>query len=304
MYSLLKEANIRSHYALIKSGRGDHFLMEDFPSNQFDHVVLCVPLAKDTMWLECTSQTDPAGYMGEFTGNRKALLVDEDGGTLVATPRYGLSENLQLRSITGKVEGNGGLSMTVDTRYYSMQQDGLHALINGNSKEKVKEALQEGLDLATYDINAFAYTQKGGPHPQINEALTIHVSNYATVTGKRLFLTPNLLNRSNAKLNTDTSRQYDLCFEFAYRDVDSIQIELPAGYTIESMGQPVMLKTKFGYYNATMKLEGNVVKYIRTREQFAGRFPAKDYAELARYYADIYKADRARIVLVKTAEGT
>jgi hypothetical protein len=273
--------------------------MEDFPSNQFNHAILCVPLNKDTIWLECTSQTDPAGYMGDFTGNRKALLVDENGGTLVATPRYGLADNVQLRTIKGKLEQGGGLSIKVDTRYHSVQQDGLHQLINGLSKQKVKEVLEEELDLATYDINDFKYTERKQAHPHIDEALDIYVSNYATITGKRLFLTPNLLNRSHTKLNLDTIRKYDLFFDYAFKDVDSIEIEVPTGYTIESMGQPVSLKTKFGTYSCKMNLDGDKVKYVRVREQFEGRFSAKDYTELAKYYSDIFKADRARVVLVK-----
>jgi hypothetical protein len=80
MYSLLKAVGIKSYYALIKAGKQDYFLMEDFPSNQFNHAILCVPLQKDTVWLECTSQVQAFGYMGDFTGNRKALIVTEDGG--------------------------------------------------------------------------------------------------------------------------------------------------------------------------------------------------------------------------------
>jgi hypothetical protein len=56
MYSLLKEIKIKSLYALINAGKRDHYLMEDFPSALFNHAILCVPLKKDTVWLECTSR--------------------------------------------------------------------------------------------------------------------------------------------------------------------------------------------------------------------------------------------------------
>ena len=298
MHSLLKEVKIKSLYALIKAGKGDHYLMEDLPSNQFNHAILCVPLKNDTVWLECTSQTTPAGYMGEFTGNRKALVIDENGGTLVNTPRYGLAENLQLRSIIGKLEKDGSLNAKIETRYRSIEQDGLHQLINGLSKEKIKETLQEELQLATYDINAFKYVEQKEAYPQIEESLDIYVSNYATITGKRLFITPNLLNRSQLKLNQGEERKYPLCFNYAYKDVDSIEIEIPAGYEAESMPQPVSLNTKFGTYNSQVRLVGNKIFYVRKKEQFAGTFRAEEYAELVKYYSDIYKADRARVVLV------
>src|SRR5436190_5010380 len=97
MYALLKEANIKSCYTEIKSGKDEKFFMPDFPSDQFDHIILCVPLRIDTVWLECTSQALPAGYLGGFTADRFALAVDVNGGKLVHTPKYGLTDNVETR---------------------------------------------------------------------------------------------------------------------------------------------------------------------------------------------------------------
>ena len=299
MHSLLKEINIPSKYALIKAGAYDYYMLEDFPSAQFNHAILCVPLEKDTMWLECTSQTDPAGYMGSFTGNRKALLIDEQGGTLVNTPRYAVQENIQLRTVEAKVGEDGGLDLMSKTIYASIQQDDLHKMIHNLDKERIKETLQKELDFSTYHIKNFNYKEEKSEHPRINEELNIYVADYATITGKRLFIAPNLMNRGGAKLTPDPDRKYEVCLYTEYKDVDSVLIELPQGYEIEAVPQPVTIKTKFGTYNSSVKLVGNVLHYVRVREQYAGRFPPKDYAELVKFFDDIYKADRAKVVLVK-----
>jgi len=299
MHSLLKEVNIPSQYAVIKAGRDDHYMMEDFPSNQFNHAVLCVPLEKDTMWLECTSQTDAAGYMGNFTGNRKALLIDENGGTIVSTPRYRLNDNLQLRNIKAKVDEDGGLTILSHTAYRAIQQDRLHQIINGLTKDKLKEHLQEELDFPTYNIDEFKYTEKKAEQPQIEEDLKIYVAGHVTITGKRLFIAPNLMNRTSSKLTPDPDRKYDICLYTEYKDIDSVQIEVPQGYEPEAVPQTVAIKTKFGSYSNSIKLTGNVLHYVRVREYYAGRFAAKEYNDLVKFYEEIYKADRSRVVLVK-----
>lgn len=302
MYSLLKEVNINSYYALIKAGARETHLMEDFPSNQFNHAVLCVPLQKDTLWLECTSQTTPAGYMGDFTGNRKALIIDENGGTLVSTPRYTFNDNLQTRSITGTIDETGKLQAKINSSYAAVQQDNLHQMINNLSKDKIKEVLQKELELATYNINDFAYQEKKSEHPEILERIDVDVNNYATITGKRIFITPNILNRSSTKLNTESERLTDINISYEYKDIDSVIIDLPYGYEQESIPQSLSLKTKFGSYSTSLKLEKNKLTYIRVREQYAGKYPAKDFRELADFYDRIYKADRTRLVLVKKTE--
>ena len=299
MYSLLKAANIKSYYTLVRAGDEDHYLMEDFPCNMFNHVILCVPMQKDTMWLECTSQIKPPGYMGEFTGNRKALLVNEDGGVLVSTPRYGLKENLLVRNIRGKINDEGALQMQVQTKYGGTQQDELSWLVNNYSKEKLKKILQQELELATYNVNEFKYEETKAILPELNEQLDISVEGYATSTGRRIFIAPNILNRTHTRIEVDTARKVDLVFYSEYRDEDNYEIEVPEGYRLEAAPADVLLKTKFGNYIASAKLVGNKIIYHRVMEHFAGRFPVSSQAELAQFYADIYKSDRSKMVLVK-----
>lgn len=299
MYSILKEAGINSYYTIIKAGSYANYITTDFPSQQFNHVILCVPLAKDTMWLECTSQTLPAGYLGDFTSDRPALLIDENGGKLVRTPKYGMNDNLQVRKIKAQLDEDGTLEINAKSKYSALQQDDIHGMINHLSKDKVKEYLHEQLDFATYDINKFEYEEERSALPSINETLDITVINYATVTGKRLFIVPDLMTRGGRRLSPDSTRKYDIQLGFEYKDIDTVEIELPAGYQGEALPKDVEIKSKFGKYNCSVKLKENKLLYFRSIESYSGRFPASDYDELVKFFDAIYKADRNKVVLVK-----
>jgi hypothetical protein len=298
MYSLLEAVGVPSKYVIIQSG-SDFSMTEDFPSNQFNHATLCVPLkSKDTMWLECTSQTDPAGYQGGFTGNRKALLVDETGGTLVSTKQYGLKENLQSRKITGTVSEEGNMQVAVKTNYRAMKQDQLDMMINALSKDKIKERLNDELSLPSYTINSFNYSENKSELPEITEVLDMTLDNYATQSGRRLFITPNLLSKSMYKSNGQ-ERMYNIWLRTSYTEKDTVEIDVPAGYEPEALPPPVALKTRYGTYTANTKFENNKVVYYRSFEQYAGHYPASEYKNFAAYFDAIYKADRTRVVLVK-----
>lgn len=299
MYSLLKAAGIRSNYALVYAGSYKGLVLDDFPVNRFNHVILCVPMEKDSIWLECTSQSNPTGYMGSFTGNRKALVINENGGHVVATPRYGVNENTQIRKLKARLTEEGNLELDIHTRYGGLQQDDISSMINQLSKDDIKKVLNREMDLSSYDIVSFQYKEEKQAIPQVNEQLQLIVPNYATISSKRIFIYPNILNRGGARLTLDTARKVDYVYDMSYRDEDSAEIDLPAGYTIESPVKDVNLKSQFGTYSMTIKLDGNKLRFYRVREQFAGRFPPKDGRELVNFLEEIFKADRQRLVLVK-----
>ena len=302
MQSLLKSAGIPSYYTVVyagTSGYAQNRFVEDLPSNQFNHVVLCVPGEKDSTWLECTSQQEPAGYMGNFTGNRKAVLVNEKGATVVSTPRYGLNENKQSRKIKAQLGADGHLNMQVNTVYECIQQDRLSGVIQALSDQKIKEYLQTSLSLSTYDINNFKYDVTKSALPSVKESLDVTVHNFATITGKRIFLVPNLLNRTGAQHTADTMRKTDFVFDYAYQDSDEIEFTIPDGYVIEAGMKDISLKTAFGKYEISSRLDKNKIIYSRVREQYSGRFPASMQKEIIQFFQDIYKSDRSRIVLVK-----
>ena len=303
MYSILKEVGIKSYYAVIGAGRSKPNFETEFPSSQFNHAILCAVINNtDSVWLECTSQTMPSGYLGDFTDDRYALLIDESGGKLVQTPKYGLKENLQQRTINAKLEEDGLLTAKIKTHYSGIQQDHLHMLINNLSKDKVKEYLDEKLAFATYTVNNFEYKETKGMLPTIQEDLSVNVDHYATISGRRLFIDPNIMTKSQRKLKSGEERKFDIDLDVEYTDVDKIEIEIPAGYKSESIPQDAVIESKFGKYSSTVKLEQNKIIYFRRMEQFSGRFPKTDYGEMVKFYDAIYKADRNKLVFVKTAQ--
>jgi len=137
----------------------------------------------------------------------------------------------------------------------------------------------------------------------MNELLDITVSNYATITGKRLFIVPNIMNRTNRRLSADSTRKFDLDMGYAYKDIDSIEIKLPAGFTEESVPQGATITSKFATYRSSVGIKDGKISYYRQMEYKGGKYPASDYSELVKFYEAVYKVDRNRIVLVKKEDA-
>jgi hypothetical protein len=300
MIALLKEAGIKSHAVVIRAGEDYIDFITDFTHDPFNHVICCVPLEKDTIWLECTSQSLPPGYLSEFTSNRYGLLIDDNGGSLVHTPSYLLADNKQVRIISAKLDNEGNLDLESNTSYKAICQDGLEEIIHHKSKDDQLNRLKSEFNLPTYEVISFNYREDYSKRlPVIHENLVLKVNNYAQETGKRIFVNPNILTRSSEKIPEDKNRQLPIEIRDEYQYMDSVQIAIPDGYEVESMARDLQLETKFGKYkHITVVKTGNII-FVRTQQQFSGRFPVKDYSEIEKFYNDMYEADHTSIVLVK-----
>lgn len=299
MYALLKEAGIRSYQALINAGSTGTPVISDFISNQFNHVILCVPQAKDSIWLECTNQTVEPGYMGSFTGNRQALLIDEKTSTLVWTPAYGAKDNLQVRHIKATINEEGLLHADITTRYSAIQQDHLDALLKMSSKDQLTEYMRNKFELSSYEIENFAHEKTREALPAVQEKVSIKVNNFASVSGKRLFINPNVLSVSSFKIKDVTNRKFDFDIKLSYTDIDSVVIDIPAGYKPESVPKDVDISLSSAQYRSSIRLDQGKIIYTRFYTQSATRIPVSKAAELADFFDKKYKADRSRIVFVK-----
>lgn len=303
MIALLKEAGIKGKYVEINAGEEAAKMVEDFPCSQFNHAISCVPMGKDTIWLECTSQTVSPGYMGSSTEARKAILIDEDGGHIVQTPTYSAADNLQSRVINAEISVDGNLDAEVNTTYTGLSQELPHALINVSDDQREKY-LNELLNLPTYRVDKSHYEEQKGPLPVVKEYLHVLSPNYANVSGKRLFIVPDLFDKSNTRLSADSTRKYDYICNRSYKDIDSISIKIPPGYQPESVPRDIHIDSKFGKYSASVKVFPDKIIYYRSIEESVKRFPPSDYPELVKFYEQLYKADHNRVVLVKNGSAS
>ncbi len=117
MKNLLSVAGISSFPALINAGYNKSPADSRFPSDPFNHVILCVPLQTDTIWLECTSSNAKTGFLGSFTENKNALLITEQGGVLVKTPASKAENNKLVTKNEVFLESDGGA--TINTVLYA-----------------------------------------------------------------------------------------------------------------------------------------------------------------------------------------
>lgn len=298
--TLLEAINIPSNYTLVYAGDNPIKLDPGFPRAAFNHVILNVPNNGDTLWLECTSQTNPFGYNGSFTGGRQVLVVSEQGSKVVHTPTYTLEHNTQLRIGKVRIDNEGNAKLAFETRYSGLQyeNDDLNFILH-YGYDKQKEWLNDNINLPDFLIENFSISGAGDRIPVATVQVELSSSSILQGAGSRIFLAPNLLNQWTYIPKKIENRKSEVIIDMAFQDIDSIWFELPPNLYPDYVNEPISFENEFGSYEANFQNFKGKLLYTRKINHYSGTFPADSYENLRKFYSDIQKADKTKIALRK-----
>ncbi len=298
MKALLNAAGISSLYTVAGASSFNHGItMTDFPTDsQTNHIILCVPLHRDSIWLECTSQTDPCGYMSPFTAGRKALNITSEGGKIVNTPLLTANQSSQDCKAEVQINPDGSMQATIKTKYRGYQYDNVSNTLTQSKKEQEK-TLYKNLSITGLVISDFNYEVKKDRIPQAVETVTFSTPVFGTKIGSRLFIPLNIFNQITEIPARVDNRRMPVYRSYAYIDKDSVIFRLPKGFNPESIPKAKTLSTEFGEYSSTITLKDNQMLYVRELKMNRGTWPKERYSALVDFYSSIVNADKARLVL-------
>ena len=300
MMAILKAAGIKSYYTLIKAGRETSPMLRSFPSNQFNHAILCVPLEEDTVWLECTSQHLPAGFLGEFTDDRDALVITENGGVLVHTPKYSAASNSKVRQAVVHMDENGTGTAELVITYRGIQYDKMLPVLLEDQNGQ-KDYLLKTLKIPSFRLNSFEFKETKYPEPLITGNIKLSIRNYSSRIRDRIILPVNLMNDLEILPERLDERKSDILVRRPEIVTDSIIFYLPEQYQVENHTDSTSLDTDFGNYQCRVIHDGSKLVFLKSFRTNKGFFPGDRYGELLDFYTDVHRADQAKAVLKKSS---
>jgi transglutaminase-like putative cysteine protease len=301
MRALLEINGIVSYPVLIKHGDRLRGFIDGFPSNQFNHVVLCVPDGADTIWLECTSPTIPFDHLGSGSEGRVGLMITPEGGLLVHTPESRASQNRQTRIARVDLNQSGDGIANISTVYSGDQQDDIRgALISATPNER-NDWLRNLIDVPVFEVRDADFS--GVTSGQLDIRVDVHLSlpRYATRAGKRLMFQPNLMERRTFVPEPVAVREQPVLLRYPYRDVDSVTFGIPGGFVVEALPKAVTLNSEFGHFHSSVtQVAPRELLFTRLLEISIADIAPGRYGEYRSFLEDVVRTDRAVAVLVDT----
>ena len=298
--SLLKAANIKSNYSLVYAGNSQRNIEGDFTSIQGNHVILNIPQdTKEDIWLECTSQKMPFGFIGDFTDNRDVLVISPEGGSIKRTKKYTTKENIQIINGYYRVLEDGSINVNATLSSKGIQYNDKYWLEYETERDLDKHYKNRWNYINNMSIDAMSIVNDKD-RIVFNETLSFKAANYTKVVANGMLLTVNALNRNTHIPDRYRSRKLPLLIKRGFKDVDEVEITLPKNYRVESLPPKKVIENKFGSYLSEVVAK-NETTLIYKREFVLndGEFPKEAYSDFRNFHKDVSKQDNLKVALIK-----
>ncbi|MDF2434412.1 MAG: hypothetical protein JWP44_4043 [Mucilaginibacter sp.] len=301
MVAMLKAVNIPAYYAKVRAGTNEEPSNFSFPFDMSNHIIVCIPFKGDTTWLECTNNTQQFGKLGSFTENRNALLITEDGGKLVNTPRSTMQDNQFNGEVHIALDEDGGAKAQIKMLGTGEYRDEFIGLAYGKT-DKQKEYLLRSLEIkqpSTFDLTS------GKDIDGTKEFdLDLEFDKFCDIkTGDKQFYRPGAFMLWDETIPVLEKRKSDYYFAHPLQKACVTTIDLPQGFEVETL--PVNQSLKFTYGNYEVKYVYDAAKnQVVSTAKFNLTnhvIPAAKYAEMQQYLDAVAKAQNKKLVIRRKA---
>lgn len=291
---MLKTAGIKSYPAFVKT-RDEGIVISDFPSNQFNHVVAFVPLEKDTLWLECTS--DYLNY-NEISSSLQEteIFVVKENPEIIKIPASKAEQNIW-KSKTDCSITSEGIQIITEIKVTGNQKQFFYPLLEStklaNQKIFISRLMSE--NWGRFSLKEYSYNNS-----ENQDTLIINIrGKYNSRLNKRIFIQPSIFSVCTTNRLITDEKNYPFYHNCAYRDFDLIRIKIPENYKVEKLTKQKSFSSKFAEYKTNCTASEGIIEFSRSYSVLKKHIPQNSKDEYNSLIKTMIKGDKSKIVLKK-----
>lgn len=296
--SLLKAFKVPSYYAIVYGDEEKRDLQEEFVSMQGNHVILGVPDSDNIVWLECTSQVQPFGFQGDFTDDRKVLIIGENNSKIIKTKAYINDQNYQ--NTISKVILHDDNSINCDVEIKSkgiIYNDKLS--LKPENKASLISYYNDFFGIINNKVFVKTEVFNNKENLELKELINFTAKDFVKNNNGKIILPINCINQVSFVPKKYDKRKESFEIERGYYLEDKIVVELQNKFEIESLPKNLIIKNEFGEYDYKVELLNNSIHLTRKLLIRQGLYSPEKYESYRKFREQVARNENNKILLIK-----
>ena len=314
MRAMLKVIGIVAYPVSIYSG-DPNYVRASWPSpQQFNHCIIAVKVSDETkastivqhptlgrlLIFDATDEQTPIGDLPYYLQGSLALISSKNETGLVTMPVTPAEMNQLERSATLELSADGGIAGNIKELANGQTAVRFRSEFRQMSKPEYTGMIERWLTAGA----ASARLNKMEPTDHSSDGrFTLNVEFSAVaygqlMQGRLLVFKPAVVSRREGLSLTAATRIHPVVLR-ANAYSETVKVQLPAGFTVDELPDPVKIQTAFGSYVTSYEVKGTELVFKRQLSQTATTIAAADYEMVRKFFESIRAAENAPVVLTR-----
>ena len=202
---------------------------------------VAIKLGEQWQYFDPGSRYIPFGMLRWEEEGQPALISDSKEPVWKETELSGPAKSAEIRRGNFRLHEDGTLEGKV-TIEYTGHTGAYHKEYNDDDGAEMREhTLRQWVEsniASTAKVSAISIENVTDTKLPFRYTFDLTVPGYASRTGRRMFIQPNVFEKGSQPMFQESKRKHDIYFEYPYSEFDEVTFELPPGYILESPDSP------------------------------------------------------------------
>jgi hypothetical protein len=295
MKALLEFAGINSKYVLLNRDLHPNKIIDDLPFPQFNHVILAVPLNRDTIWIENTENSEAFNYVGSSIQNRKGLLIDENDSKLISIPAFKKKDVELVRNIDVLLNNQGSGEVNVVFSFKGYYYEIFNEFNAGYNKDKQDNLVKDYMPFNNYEVLDWKLSKGDRDTAKIKLAAKLNLIKMMKRVGDEYYF--NTFPVMTGVYGPPNARKLPIVFTYPVFNTDNVTFTIPEGLEVKAIPKDQVISSQFGKYEVHFSFAANVVHVSKKFELYTNEYSIEQYKFFYDFYKSLKELEKNPIIL-------
>ena len=313
--SMLSTVGIHGALVMVDHRRG--VIDPDAPSIVGDHMIAAIEIPKGytspKLRSVVTAKTgrqylifDPTWEktaFGQLEHNLQGgygILMEGPDSQVIQFPVLSPDLNIIRRTATFQLQPDGSLKGTItEKRFGDISEDNRYLYTMGDAKQQSEYRDHVlGQDFTSFTVSDFKVENVEALNKDLTTSYSLTAERFGKPTGPLLMIRPRVLGSEDLYVDRKKRHEVPIDLDQTMKEQDDYAIQLPPGYAVDEIPDPVKLDLGFASYESSSTVKDNILHYTRTYTVREVTLPADKYPDVQKL-AGVIAADEQRSAVLK-----
>jgi hypothetical protein len=267
------------------------------------HSVITAQTGKRYLIFDPTWEQTPFGQIEDNLQGSYALLVEGPDSQIFQIPILSPGLNTIRRSGILTLAADGSLKGSLSESYFGDIAKDPRYYLTAVDAARQKEAMDRRIsgDLMAASLTDLKIQNLAALDKDLTTSFDLTDDHFASSVGPLLMVRPRVFGSYTLRID-HKKRKVAVELGQTMQGTDSFDIQLPEGYTVDELPDPVNADVGFASYRSSTTVDGRILHYTRTFTLRAVELPPAKYPELQRFIGLIAADEDSRVVLKRATQ--